>query len=653
MDKIKEIQELVKTINKHNYNYYSLDNPTITDKEWDLLYDKLLRLEKETGVVLPDSPTQRVGGEILDGFEKVKHIEKLYSLDKAQEFSLIEDWNNKNQKLINFLPEFTVEYKFDGLSLAILYENGKLITAATRGNGVIGEDVTSQIRTIRTVPLSIPYTGKVVVQGEGIMKLSELEKYNKSAQEPLKNARNAAAGAIRNLDPKVTASRCLDFFAYNISYIEGKQFKTQAEEHEFLKQNGFYVSDYFYVVKSIGEVEKIIENAGKIRPTLDFLIDGMVIKVNDLSVKNELGFTAKFPRGAIAYKFEAEETSTKLVSVDWQVGRTGKLTPVANLEPVELCGVTVKRATLNNFNDILRKKVKIGDRVLIRRSNDVIPEILGVEEASTDVRPIQKPKYCPVCGSELVDTDTNLYCENHTNCKTQIIQRISHFSVRDAMNIVGLSDKTIERMHELLGVTIYSDLYKLSAGDLAKIEGFKEKKIKNTLESIENSKNPELSNFIFALGIDSVGKKTASELAKHFKNLSNLQNATKEDLIALPDIAEITANDIYHYFHDEFMINEIKELFLAGVKVKEKIVNFDENSFFAGKKFVLTGTLEDFSRVEASSIIESRGGETMSSVSQNTDYCLVGENAGSKLDKAQKLGVKIMTEAEFKEKIKE
>lgn len=645
---MERMEELVKLINKHSYNYYSLDTPTITDKEWDALYDELVMLEKKTGIVLPDSPTLRVGGDVLDGFEKVKHIERLYSLDKAQTFEAIEEWNERNQKLISYSPEFTVEYKFDGLSLALLYENGLLVRAATRGNGEIGEDVTEQIKTIRTIPLAINYKGKVVVQGEGIMKLSELKKFNKTADEPLKNARNAAAGAIRNLDPKQTRDRNLDFFAYNISYIEGLKFRKQSEEHKFLVDNGFYVSDFFYIARSIDEVKSIINKAGQIRSNLDFLIDGVVIKINDLHVKNELGFTAKFPRGDLAYKFEAEETSTILEDVIWQVGRTGKLTPVASLEPVELCGVTVKRATLNNFNDIMRKKVRIGDRVLIRRSNDVIPEILGVEDKTDNAVEIKKPTHCPVCGSALVETEANLYCPNHFGCEKQIIERLSHFVTRDAMNIEGLSRKTIERLLVTLGVKSFSDLYKLTTGDLAKIEGFKDKKISNTLNSLEKSKNVNLSNFIYSLGVDSVGKKTASSLAKHFKTLENLMNANVEDLIKLPDIAEITAEDIYHFFHDESNIEEIENLHKIGLKIANITTSAIENAFFAGKKFVLTGTLSSFTRSEAGTLIEMRGGEVMSSVSSQTDYVLAGENAGSKLDKANKLGIKIISEEEFK-----
>ena len=374
---VLEMKELIEKINKASYEYYVLDNPTISDKEWDKMYYRLLDIENETGIILENSPSQKVGGETLSKFKKITHERKLYSLAKAQSIEEIIDWNTRNQNIFNFDEEFTVEYKFDGLSLALTYDGGKLIQAATRGNGNIGEDVTEQVKTIRTVPLQIDYKGRIDIRGEGIIKLSELEKYNSQSDDKLKNARNAVAGAIRNLDPKVTASRKLDFFAYDIIYSPNKTFASQKESFDFLKEQGFLVGNFFKIVHSIDEIHEIINHVNKTRHELDFLIDGIVIKINKADIRERLGETEKTPRWAVAYKFEAEETSTVLNSVTWQVGRTGKVTPVAELEPTELCGVTIKRATLNNYNDILRKKVKLGDRVFIRRSNDVIPEILS------------------------------------------------------------------------------------------------------------------------------------------------------------------------------------------------------------------------------------------------------------------------------------
>lgn len=643
---IDEMKRLIEKINKASYNYYVLDNPTISDKEWDELYYRLLDLEKQSGIVLENSPSKKVGGEVLDGFEKVTHKHKLYSLGKAQTMAEIEDWRSRNLKIFDYDEEYSVEYKFDGLSLSLEYENGTLKRASTRGNGEIGEDVTLQVKTIRTVPLTIPYTGTVTVQGEGIIKLSELEKYNNTTDEKLKNARNAVAGAIRNLDTKVTAKRNLDFFAYNINYSPEKEFASQKEICEFLKEQGFLVGNYFKIVHSLSEIETCIKEIEKSKHSLDFLIDGVVIKINSSTARQQLGFTEKVPRWAVAYKFEAEETSTILNSVTWQVGRTGKITPVAELEPVELCGVTIKRATLNNFNDICRKKVKLGDRVFIRRSNEVIPEILSVAETYDNSVSIEKPKQCPCCGSKLEDTGTELYCPNHYGCKTQIILKLSQFAKRNAMNIEGLSIQTLTALYEKVGTKSFSDIYKLTENDLAKLEGFKDKKISNVLSSIEKSKNCKLSNFIFALGIDGIGEKMSKQLASHYKSLENLINATVSDLVALDDIAELTANAIKHYFSEPFNIEEIDDL-LNFVKIENPTETKLTNGFFTGKKVVLTGTLSGFSRNKASELIEQQGGTTTTSVTSATDIVLVGDEPGSKFDKAKKLGVRIMYEDEF------
>lgn len=644
---IAEMQELITKINKANYEYYVLDNPTISDKEWDALYYRLLDLEKESGIVLEDSPSKKVGGEVLDKFKKVVHKEKLYSLGKAQSSAEIVDWITRNKNITNFEEEYSVEYKFDGLSLAITYENGKLIQGATRGNGEIGEDVTEQVKTIRTVPLTIPYKGLLIIHGEGIIKLSELEKYNKTTDEKLKNARNAVAGAIRNLDPKVTAKRKLDFFAYNINYAPDLEFETQAEMFDFLKEQGFLVGSYFKIVHNLSEIENCIQETEKTKSSLDYLIDGMVIKINKTSIRNKLGSTEKVPRWAVAYKFEAEETSTTLNDITWQVGRTGKITPVAELEPVELCGVTIKRATLNNFNDILRKKVKLGDRVFIRRSNDVIPEILSVAETFDTSKVIEKPTNCPCCNAILEDTETELYCPNHLNCRTQIVLKLVQFSSRNAMNIDGLSVKTLEQLYDKFNVRTFSDLYKITAENLAELEGFKDKKISNILGSLTASKQVKLPNFIFALGIGNIGIKTAKQLAKHYKSIDKLMSATIDELVTLDDIAEITATEIHHYFSEEFNKNEIKELLENDVQIEKIEETAFSGGYFAGKKVVLTGTLANFSRSKAEEIIEAQGGACSSSVTGATNIVLIGENPGSKLEKAKKLGIQIMFEDEF------
>ena len=644
---IDEMRVLIPKINKASYSYYVLDNPIISDKEWDEMYYRLLDIEKLTGVVLPDSPSIKVGGETLDKFQKVVHSHKLYSLAKAQTIDEIIDWNTRNQNIYSFDENYSVEYKFDGLSLCITYKDGVLFRAATRGNGEIGEDVTEQVKTIRTVPLTIDYKGEIDIQGEGIIKLSELEKYNKTADEKLKNARNAVAGAIRNLDPKVTAKRNLDFFAYNINYCPDHKFSSQTEICEFLKKQGFLVGDYFKLARNVDEIKQIIEEVEKTRNSLDYLIDGLVIKINDSKVRDNLGFTEKTPRWAVAYKFEAEETSTILNDITWQVGRTGKVTPVAELEPTELCGVTIRRATLNNYNDILRKKVKIGDRVFIRRSNDVIPEILSVAESYENSKTIEKPKNCPCCGAVLEDRLTEIYCPNHLGCKTQIILKLTHFSSRNAMNIEGFSKKTIEQLYDKFGVKTFSDIYKLDAEKLSQLDGFKDKKIANVLNGIDKSRKVKFSSFIFAIGIGNIGIKTAKQLSKLFGSLENLKNASIEDLIKVDDIGEIVAEDIYEYFHDEVNEIEINELLSNYLTIENEQEIVVEGGYFAGKKVVLTGTLLKFSRTEAEALIEKQGGVASSSVSKATNIVIVGENPGSKLEKAQKLGIQIMYEDEF------
>lgn len=645
-----EMQKLIKELNVHIRNYYVLDKPTISDVEYDRLYDKLQALERETGVVYPNSPSNRVGGEILKGFKKFNHVVPLFSLDKCNSYEELENFVIGVKK--DFPDaEFSVEYKFDGLSIVVEYENGLFKRAGTRGNGKVGEDVTEQVKTIKSVPLEIPFKGKLIVQGEGLISLSNLEKYNKTAAEPLKNARNAVAGAIRNLDPKVTASRNLDWIVYSINYIEGKKFKTQKESIEFLKENGFKISDFFHIEKDVKNIEKLIDEVDKIKSSLDILMDGMVIKTNQIAYREEMGYTAKFPRWAIAYKFEAQEISTMLEDVVWQVGRTGKITPIGIVEPVELAGATIKRATLNNASDIQRKRVKIGSRVFLRRSNEVIPEILGLAEEYPTSKGIEIPTTCPSCGEKLVEIGANLFCKNE-NCPEQVIDTLTHFASRDAMNIEGYRDKTSELFFNQLGVRSPSDLYKLTLEQLTNLEGFKDKKAQNLIDAIEKSKNVKLSNFIFALGIDNVGKKTAGDLAKVFKTLENLKNATKEELQAIRDIGDVVAECVYNYFRDDKNLTEIEKLKEVGVKIEEQADNIVKNSVFNGKTFVLTGSLEKYSRNEASEILTNLGANVSSSVSKNTDYVLAGENAGSKLSKAQNLGIKIISENEFEQMLK-
>ena len=645
----ESMQELVKKLNKYAYEYYVLDNPTVSDKEYDVLYDKLVKMEKETGVVLLDSPTKRVGGEPIKAFKKHKHVKRLYSLDKAttkEELYAFDKRVSKNGEQL----EYTVEYKFDGLTVCLTYEDGVFTRATTRGNGTEGEDVTAQVLTIKSFPLSIEKKGVIEVQGEAIMRLSVLEAYNKTALEPLKNARNAVAGAIRNLDPKVTEKRNVEIYFYNVNYLSDGEIKTQSECVEFLSKNGFKVFPYLRKCKGIEQVFEAIEEIEKERKNLDVLTDGAVIKINDFSLRNQLGATDKFPRWAIAYKFEAEEITTLLTNVIWQVGRTGKLTPLGLVEPVELAGATVKKATLNNYADIVRKGVKINSRVLIRRSNEVIPEILGTTEISQDSKEVEKPKICPYCKNPLEEIGANLFCVNK-DCRPRIVARLTNFASKDGVNVEGFSEMTASLLFDKFSVKNFSDLYRLNKQDFLTLEGFKELKTENLFTSLTRSKTTELSNFIYALGIGNVGRKTAKDLANKFKNLENLMSASEEELLSVEEIGSVIANDIFNYFSESENRLEIEKLLNLGFKIinpKEQSLN----GVFLNQKIVLTGTLESYTREEATKIIEDLGGTVTSSVTKKTDMVLAGDKAGSKLEKAKALNVKIIDEEAFKLLIK-
>lgn len=643
-EKIEKMKELIKEIEKHNYNYYVLDNPTISDSEYDKLYYSLVDLEKETGVVLPYSPTLRVGDRVLEGFTKKRHEVNLYSLNKVRDFEALEQWVNDMQKETGG-TDFAVEYKFDGLNLVIEYNDGLFVSATTRGNGSIGEDVTEQVRTIRTVPLQIKFKGRLIVQGEGMMTNKSFIEYNKTATEKLKNPRNGVAGAIRNLDVKETAKRKLDFFCYSILLCEGKTFFTQQEMHEFLIENGFQTGDYFKICKDVHEIIHCINEIDVVKNKLDVMIDGMVIKINKVPPREKIGFTAKFPKWAMAYKFEAQEATTLLKSVTWQVGRSGRVTPIAELEPVELAGATIRRATLNNIDDIRRKDVYENARVFVRRSNEVIPEIMGLAEKNENSKKIVEPTVCPSCGSTLIKKGPLLFCPNHLGCKEQVVDRLAHFASRDAFNIEGFSEKTASLVYDKLNVRKVSDIYKITEEDLLKLDSFKEKKSQNIINSIKNSKKIDFSRFLYALGIPEIGNKTAKDLARKFENLDNLETATKEKLLEVDDIGEVIADNIISFFKDKDNLDEIQNLFNVGVTISGK-ASAQTNEKISGKTFVLTGTLTR-PRREIEEMIENLGGKTSSSVSKNTDFVLAGENAGSKLDKARELGVKVINEDEF------
>lgn len=650
---MERMRELIDTLNDYAYRYYVLDDPAVADAEYDRLYDELVILEKQSGRIEPDSPTQRVGGKLLEGFAKHTHLAPLWSLDKAQSLDDVIEWQQRTNKQIEQMglkpASYSLEYKFDGLTINLTYDNGFFVGAATRGNGEVGEDVTEQVKTIQSVPLKIDFKGKMEVQGEAIMHLSTLEEYNRTSDEPLKNARNAAAGAIRNLDPAQTAKRHLDAFIYNVGYIEGLAFQDHAEMIAFLRKNKFHVSDYEKSFDDVTAIKAAVDEVEATRGDLDFLIDGMVIKITDFAAREALGYTQKFPRWAIAYKFPAEEMTTEIEDVTWDVGRTGKLTPLAHVEPVELAGATIRRATLNNFEDIQRKNVALHATVFIRRSNDVIPEILGASPVQDKkLLPIEKPEFCPACGTKLEEIGPNLFCPNSLSCKPQLTSRMVHFASRDAMNIEHLSDKTIELLFEKLDIKDIAGIYTVTREQLLEQEGFKDKRADNILSAIEASKRPPLANFIYALGIENVGKKTAKDLARVFRTYERIKNATYDELVEIDDIGGVVAQDIIDFFQNETYMRVIRELFEAGVMPVDD-EGGSQGGIFEGKTFVLTGTLSRFTRKQAQELIERLGGRANSSVSAKTDYVLAGENAGSKLEKAQKLGVTILTEEEFEE----
>ena len=636
------MRELVDILNKYAYEYYVLDNPSVEDKVYDKLYDELTLMEGEYGFRYDDSPTRRVGGEPVSAFKKHEHIHRLYSLDKCVTEEQLEAFDSRIRKVTD--PVYTVEYKFDGLTICITYEDGKFVRATTRGNGVVGEDVTAQVLTIKSFPLRIDYDGVLEVQGEAVIRLSVLKKYNETAEEQLKNARNAVAGAIRNLDPKITEKRKPEILFYNVNYSSKGEFNSQLEIFDFLKKNGFKTFDFLRVCKTLDEVKAAIDEIEVGRREIDVLTDGAVVKLNDVKAREILGYTDKFPRWATAYKFEAEEAETVIKEVRWQVGRTGKLTPLGIVKPVELGGATVSKATLNNYGDILRKKVKIGSPVLIRRSNEVIPEILGSTDDGASGTTIEKISVCPWCKTPVTEVGANLFCPNE-DCRPRVVGKLANYAQKDGVNVDGFSEKTAEILYDKFGARNFSDLYTLDRNALLKLDGFKDKKADNLLAAIEKSKKVPLSNFIFALGIDGVGKKTAKDLAKTYKTLDEFYSATKEDFNAQSDIGEVTAQSLYDYFHNRENIAEIEKLKTLGVEI---LTEESKSGSFSGQKVVLTGSLTDFTRGEAAKLIEERGGEVLSSVTKTTTLVVAGEAAGSKLEKAKSLGIKIIDEEEFK-----
>ena len=652
MDIREEINKLIEEINKLNYHYYTKDKPLVSDGEYDKLYDKLRQLESESGYIRDDSPTQKVGGEVLEKFEKHYHITRLFSQDKAQSYNQLEEWINRAKRLredynnnnVDKLEElsFIMEYKFDGLTIDLKYENGNLVSAATRGNGIVGEEISAQVRTIKSIPLKINEKSLVEIQGEALMPLSELDKYNKNNEIQLKNARNAAAGALRNLDTRETAKRNLTAFFYAIP-TNNLNFSTEEEMLSFLKDQGFKIHPYHKKVTNLDDIISELERIEKERKKLDILTDGVVIKINDKRTQNVLGYTNKFPRWSIAYKFEAEEFTTILKDVVRNVGRSGKVTPSAILEPVDFSGATVTRATLNNYDDIERKKVRLGSKVFIRRSNDVIPEILGVvDENQPGTKKILKPSKCPYCGSELIQEKVHIVCPNSISCKPQLLARMEHFASRNAMDIEGLSEKTIAQLMDELEINEIDDIYDLTYDMLIKLVRFRDKKTKNLLKAIEKSKKVDLDRFIYAIGIPNVGERTSKDLARKFRSFEKLRDAKVEELVDINDIGEITAENIVEYFHDPNIKSSINILLEKGIEISNpKEDNNSSSDKLKDLTFVITGTIDGYKRDDIKKLIEVNAGKVSGSVSKNTDVVLAGDKAGSKKDKAMTFGVDV------------
>lgn len=652
--------ELIDIINEADYNYHTLDNPTITDQEYDKYLRELFEIEEEHPEwIRDDSPTQHAGGKIIDGFEKVTHKIPMMSLSDVFSESELIAFDERIKKE-GIRPQYVCELKIDGLSVSLLYEKGKLVRAATRGDGTTGEDITHNVKTIKVIPLKLKEEVDIEVRGEIFMNKKTLEELNekrKSKNQPLlQNCRNAAAGSIRQLDSKVAAERKLDNFIYHLPNPLDYDLHTHQEALDYMKKLGFKTNPNNRLVNSIEEVLEFIAEKGELRPSLPYDIDGVVIKVNNISEQQQLGYTAKYPKWATAYKFPAEEVLTKLTDITFTVGRTGQITPNAVLEPVIVAGSTISRATLHNEDYVLEKDLKIGDIVSIRKAGDVIPEVVEakVERRTGKEKDFVMIKECPMCNTALVKKagQVDYYCPND-KCPARHIEGLIHFVSRDAMNIDGLGDRIMEDFYNFKYIGNLADIYSLKdhAKDLTRLEGYGDKSVNNLLEAIENSKANSLERLIFGLGIPHVGAKTAKVLAMNFHTMDKLQSATIEDLVNIPDIGEIIAKSVVDYLnndHHKAIIEELKDLGLNMEYLGQKI---EHNEEFSGKSFVLTGTLQIYSRDEAQAKIESLGGKTVNSVSKKTSVVIVGANPGSKYTKAQELGIEIWTEEEFKEKI--
>ncbi len=661
----EEILKLRKQLEIWANKYYDEDNPEVSDYEYDMTMNKLKALEKEfPDLVTKDSLTQKVGGHVKEGFEKVEHEVPLQSLQDIFSFGELEEFKERVYKAAkeNNLKEddvkFVVETKIDGLSAALEYKDGKFVRGATRGNGLVGEDVTENLKTIKTIPKELPEPINIIVRGEVFIGKKEFEKMNEerelNEEKTFANARNAAAGSLRQLDTKITKKRPLDIYIFNVQKIEGKEFNSHFEELKYLKKLGFNVNPVLIPCNNIPEAIDAINKIGEEREELTFGIDGAVIKVDDLKLREKMGTTSKVPRWAIAYKYPPEKKETKLKDIICQVGRTGAITPMAILEPVKVAGSTISKTTLHNEDFIKEKDIRIGDTIVVQKAGDVIPEILEVKKkkrAGTE-KVFEMPKVCPVCGAPVVREEGEAVSRCiGIECPAKLVRNIIHFVSRDCMNIDGLGDKIIEQLINKNLISNIADIYFLKFEDIATLKKNGQKFTQNLIDAINNSKNNDLYRLIAALGIRHIGTKAAKTLAKKYKTMDSLMNASLESLAMTDDIGEISANSIYEFFRQDQTIDLINRLKEAKVNM-EALESEDIDNRFEGKTFVLTGTLEKFTRKEASDLIEKHGGKTSGSVSKKTDYVLAGEDAGSKLTKAQSLGVEIITEEQFEEMMK-
>ncbi len=668
MDIQEEIKKLRKEIELNSYLYYVLDEPKLEDYEYDELFHTLEKLEKEhPELITPDSPTQRVGG-ISKKFNQVAHRVRLYSLDNSNSPEELKKWYERVLKEASFensgqmslfntsvkdIP-LAVELKIDGLAIALTYKKGIFTQGLTRGDGVIGEDITNNLKTIKAIPLKLFEPVDIEVRGEVYMPISSFEKLNKiqeeQGQKTFANPRNAAAGTVRQLDPKVTSERDLSIFVY--TGIVNGEFKTHFETMEYLKKLGFRVNNV-KVANGIEEAIKFVFELDEKRKNLDYATDGVVIKVNSLQLQNELGFTSRVPKWATAYKFPPEAVWTNLNNIEVQIGRTGMAVPVAVLEPVNLAGSVVSRASLYNFDEIKRLDIEINDKVLVKKAAEIIPKVLKAEKTENS-KPFIMPEMCPYCNTKLIDVEGEVakYCPNNLTCPAQIQGRLEYYVSKYAMDIDGFGESIIQQLVTLGKVKNYSDFYYLTIEDFLELDLVKEKSANNLYNAIQASKNSTLSKFLNAIGIRLVGRESADILASSFKTLDEIKNAKLEEIIAVEGIGDKMAKNIFDYFQNEENLKTIKRALDGGLKI-ENHHKIKENLKFKGLSFVITGTLEQFSRDEAQSIVKSLGGKTPNSVSKNTNYVIMGENPGSKAQKAKELNIPILTEKEFIELIGE